>query len=580
VSISAAKGLTMGALGTVNADDLVSLTASAGLNSITGLAGTAKTTLTISGGLGLTLSGVNLTANTGVTLSSPQTTSVSDSTIASLAAMTVGGNAQVSIDNSDLSSFNNLAVSTTASTASISVLNGSSLAAGTLQQGVGSGVLITQNIATTGALNMTTSGSGGITIGDNVSFTSNGSDLSIKATGSTADITVGSNGRYAANGGNVYLMAMGKVTDGASGVATNNDLHARAVSNFTTSTGGGIELGSGTTTSTLASAFAKPHGTVPPDGSIGTLGFYTINNNGDTTGAVVANKANGGTVNITNGTPTNNPAVLNLQNKGAIVFDAIKAGSKVELNGVTMTVEAYLPVAYHPGAAVDVYVDEDNESTEGEALAHIAVEGGKKANTLRAAAPKTNAVINLASGSIFLHPLADMTVRTAVGDVKVRKGALVSIQCERGSLRVAACSGPGDVSIRTEGRMIAVAPGQEVLIADHKATSEEIEPFDGIGRRNASTQVIGNGMTAVLSDFSIVSLASNATHLRALRAPASMVERSMFSRLAKTAAAVETLTREHGRYAARSRVQQPEDVEMLTPVKDHGRAKSDLRASL
>jgi hypothetical protein len=87
-------------------------------------------------------------------------------------------------------------------------------------------------------------------------------------------------------------------------------------------------------------------------------------------------------------------------------------------------------------------------------------------------------------------------------------------------------------------------------------------------------------LSATLSDFSIVSMATNAAHLRALRAPVSSLEKAMFGRLAKTAAVIETVTKDHGRYSAKMRETRGGDVEVLTPVKHRGRDGNDLKASL
>jgi hypothetical protein len=151
-----------------------------------------------------------------------------------------------------------------------------------------------------------------------------------------------------------------------------------------------------------------------------------------------------------------------------------------------------------------------------------------------------------------------------LGDVYAKKGAVVSIVYEHGLVRVAALSGPGDVRVIAGGRTIELSPGQELVLADRKITSEESRPSDGVGRRNTVHHVLGDGIVACISDISIVSMIRNASHMRALRNPASQVERAVLGQMIKTAAAIEHITRDRGRYEARPAVERLND--RWTPV--------------
>jgi hypothetical protein len=361
---------------------------------------------------------------------------------------------------------------------------------------------------------------GGITLqGDSVdlgsigtfgtTLISNGGTILVRATSN--DIKLGdlaSSALLKANGGNVQLLAEGSVTGGHG-----NEFIARAAGTVGSHAGGAIEITAGSTFSRLTPALTLPGGTVPPDLSVLGSDIAIENRVRNAATGVVVAAINGGTVDLNAG-PVDARTTLNLS-RGFIVFGA-DGGNSVELDGATFSVDSYKPIAYRTPS------------------------------------------------SSCLSALKNTTVRTGLGDVYAKKGAVVSIVYENGMVRVAALSGPGDVRVIAGGRTIALAPGQELLLADRQITSEESHPSDGVGRRNITHHDLGDGIVACISDISIVSMIQNAAHMRTLRKPASQAERAVLGQMIKTAAAIEHITRDRGRYEARPAVKRMDD--RWTPV--------------
>src|SRR5262249_28335296 len=197
----------------------------------------------------------------------------------------------------------------------------------------------------------------------------------------------------------------------------------------------------------------------------------------------------------------------------------------------TFTVDAFVPIAYtyRVTPVTEVYVDDD-DAAAGKGvryLANIFVPGADGARVLSATGDgrsgpstvkagegsrKQSNVITVVSGELFVNPLRNTTIRFGAGsgfenaEVCATKGALLSVSVERCGLRVAACSGPGDVILKAFGRSIALNPGQEVVVSNHVLTGEEHHKSDGVGRRQSRTVALSGGLYATICDVSIVSM--------------------------------------------------------------------------
>lgn len=477
---------------------------------------------------------------------------------------------------------------TATSTSGLMAINGN-ITAGQLTAAPTPGTVIPlSQISKFGAINLTAYGALTIETGATPAvITANGGNVLMYAVNGA--IQMGASNQIAANGGNIIMLASGKING-----STGNSFTAYAYGTPGASTGGGIELGAGTLTSFLGSAASQTPGTKPAANLLSSTHPAQIQVNNPTSGAnqsgvVMVNDFTGGSVNLA--TSGSNNATLTLTkptngNGGAIVFDSVGANNTVQLDGATFSVTAFQPIGYTYSVAPAVVVDSDDAQATGNQkvyqLAHLFVDGcpGAQLLTGRGTADadsasgqrdgkRGSAVITMTYGEMFMHLLQNTTIRSPLAEVHAKKGALVSVSVEGRSLRVIACSGPGEVAVMAGDREIKLAPGQEVLVSDFASPSgSAAQRADGVGRRRVHTYPIGAHLYATVSDVSLVSMLNNMQNLQALKNPATDVEKTISNRLIKTAAVIEQVTRGNGQYlaipAARSLANRSHSV--LTPV--------------
>lgn len=172
--------------------------------------------------------------------------------------------------------------------------------------------------------------------------------------------------------------------------------------------------------------------------------------------------------------------------------------------------------------------------------------------SFRQPAPGT---IEIASGALFLSAPSVERIETALGQVLARRGALVSVEVAHGQLRVKGLSGPGLIEIAAAGTRIPLNLGEEVLISDHRPTRQEAMPSDGVGRRNQKAYALDERNTAVICEFSLVSMLSNSAYMQSIKSPATPHHRNTLGKIIKAAAARELVSARRGGYQAQPRSQ-------------------------
>jgi hypothetical protein len=209
------------------------------------------------------------------------------------------------------------------------------------------GLITTKFLATSGQVTITSGSSTGILIdsaagADQTSIISNGQDMLLVALNG-GGIAFGDSAILKVNGGNLVALASGEI----SGNQTN--FSARALSKAGMKTGGGIEIGSGLTTSANIINYYRTRPpfktfTLSPNPlpDIGTN--VTINNNAINQGMVQVNIIGGGTVAISDST-------ISLK-RGIVVFDATGANAAIEINAATFSTEAN-PISYQSQSTSD-----------------------------------------------------------------------------------------------------------------------------------------------------------------------------------------------------------------------------------
>jgi YVTN family beta-propeller protein len=376
------------------------------------------------------------------------------------------------------------------------------------------------------------------TPGNTDTFISNGRDLTVTAT--SGDLTIKSGNTFQANGGNIQLLAKGILNGGKQ-----NNFYARAViTSPTSSAGGGIELGSGlTSSSNINTAFGGVPNTNPPAGALGVGVVYT----GNSYGVIQANLSNGGVINLNSGGSTASNLTLT---RGVQVFDAVGAGSSVKSDNNTFTSEALKPIAM-----VSAFIPDDlSISRQSQNGSDLSLSDGLSTEPVRIYAGNRTRLrrtpagdLRLCSGEVFFNVLA--TVRLTAGplDVTALRGALVSVYTGDDCTYVRSCSGSGSISTTVNGKTFVLNAGEELLVTSHKPLASQMYPSDGLARRNTHTVACG-ARYVTLSDFSIISMVSNHEKLSRLHNSLSSEDKRMLAKLLKCAASVEVVLGHRGAY--------------------------------
>jgi hypothetical protein len=202
-----------------------------------------------------------------------------------------------------------------------------------------SALLTTKQVVAHGA--MTIKSGGSIAIGSKDTFITNGGNESIVTTAGDLDIV--NNNTFRVMGGNLSVFAAG-IVNGGSG----NAFQAKGT---TTGANGGIEIGAGATTSTLAAAFSKKAGTQIGVAALNSGGLTNIS---QTKGALVVNP-------LSQGSGTFAPTSSITMNSGAVVFDLIGTGVDINLGTTTFETKASKPIGYAEQAGNEFVLDTDDD---------------------------------------------------------------------------------------------------------------------------------------------------------------------------------------------------------------------------
>ena len=130
-------------------------------------------------------------------------------------------------------------------------------------------------------------------------------------------------------------------------------------------------------------------------------------------------------------------------------------------------------------------------------------------------------------------------------------------------LRVAVCSGPGDIVALAGKTPIVLAPGQELLLSKHSLSETAAASSDGVGRRAYHSFKLENGLYANVCDISLAGIISKLDSQHSIVNSKNESNRRIVQRLLKTAVVVQQVTNSKGAYRA-------------LPVQNIGRDNSKL----
>jgi hypothetical protein len=583
--IHAAKVVAHGGSVQMNASGQVTLNALANINAstINGQQGN----LNISANQGLTVQPVaSMTALAAIGINSSSVSFGGVLTAGSTAALSSSGSFTIG-NAATLSSGNTLSLSQSNGSAVLNIGPGAQFVAGQLLNDTGAGVINTQavTIAKSGSIIISASGTGGVFIGQGVSMISNAGDVSVIANGNivldSSSAVPATQTVLQANGGNVLVMSQRTISQ-SSGASTGNTFIARAIGTSSNNTsGGGIQLSSGTTSAQVQGDLSKPAGSQPLLLSMIGLGAANISN---TNGAIVANVQGGGVVNLAG---AGSASTLTL-NRGAMHFDAIGASSAVTINQGSFQTFGFRPVSFVFSAAPEIGGDESASAQQETKVVEGKVDavGGRLRNVKPLKilsepdaefAQDIAGRVHLRNGRIFLDASTTLVVHTKFADVYANKSALVQVSIENGNVSVRACSGIRDVSVVLAGNRIDLCSGQEVIVTESVPGSSDLLPQDGIGRRHQQTYPLPGGLHVTVSDFSLVSAIVNTSKLTELKHSVVPSDQRLLKRLIRSAAAVDVVMRSKGIYKSTPKPQQLIDGTRYTEA--YGTRKLKLPAS-
>jgi hypothetical protein len=145
-------------------------------------------------------------------------------------------------------------------------------------------------------------------------------------------------------------------------------------------------------------------------------------------------------------------------------------------------------------------------------------------------------------------------IKTPLGEISLNSDGDLAITFENGLLRIQNVSGRGtvakikfkdDICDDLDGKVISIAPGFELLGADHKISRAELRPADGIARRGS--KVLANGNLAI-NEFSVESFLNSSVLIAGMvnNTASDKQERRILADMSKMAAVLNYFNGTHG----------------------------------
>lgn len=144
--------------------------------------------------------------------------------------------------------------------------------------------------------------------------------------------------------------------------------------------------------------------------------------------------------------------------------------------------------------------------------------------------------VALLSGERFFCPSRSVKIGTPLGVVVAAPRTAFLVSVAPGRVRVFNCR-IGSVKFHSQNKFRKISNAEEFCIFDHRPTSEEILPADGIGRKKITLHDLDNEkITASTNSFSVISLLTSTSFLGSWKR-SSDVDRSVINNIIKSAAA-------------------------------------------
>lgn len=157
--------------------------------------------------------------------------------------------------------------------------------------------------------------------------------------------------------------------------------------------------------------------------------------------------------------------------------------------------------------------------------------------------------LNHQRGWFFINLPAKENLNTNYLSLHNQNNCLINLQILPDYERLGNCHSQGKLSIISANTVIPLACGHEITISPKQLNDSTFSSFDGTLRRDVKRSLLKNNFYATVSDFNLVSLISNAEHLKSICKPQHKHMQIAKNNLIKTHAAILQATSSHGNYA-------------------------------
>ncbi len=227
----------------------------------------------------------------------------------------------------------------------------------------------------------------------------------------------------------------------------------------------------------------------------------------------------------------------------------------ISLNNAVPNTESLsepMPYAEASACTTDLIVDADFVIEQESPLHEFATNNGAGVVTLmKAASGNRSTRHNLANGNGIFAPRFDTTIKTSMGSIELKAGAIALIMQSNEGLAVYdlhdECK--NSIVINTGNKMFSLSPGRHLLISQHQnAAFESVNPLELVHYRKLNQLQLGNGYKAFTAEFAIPSACYAVKSLQQLMSSKHNEALGLARRIHKTTAIMMTIAPDCGDY--------------------------------
>jgi hypothetical protein len=156
----------------------------------------------------------------------------------------------------------------------------------------------------------------------------------------------------------------------------------------------------------------------------------------------------------------------------------------------------------------------------------------------------------LDKGTVFFAPTSNILVSTHEGDVSIAAGAAALVFESGNDVAVLNLTdeNTGNVKFLSGGHSVSLVPGQEIVLTRNASASlKQINPASAVAHRRVEKTHFNNGITAFVTEFSIMSALQNTPLYNSLKKTEE--GRAALDKILRAAASLQIVTAARGPYS-------------------------------